>query len=94
MAFFQPKKRIYIKPIDLDSQPCTWISKHRGFANREWIEGQIRYGQWINEKSNPNQFRIYATNIDGIKPLTIIIKIREYETHVLVYHVHVLRKKR
>jgi len=92
MAFFQPKKRIYDGPIEFGSQPRTWISKHKGFASREWIESQIRYGEWIQERAE-QQFSIYATIIEGRKPLTILIKIRILDTHVLVYHAHVLRKK-
>ena len=93
MAFFQPKKRIYDGQIELDSQPRTWISKHKSFASREWMESQIRYGEWIQERSGQPQFLIYATNIEGIKPLTILIKIRFFDTYVTVYHAHVLRKK-
>ena len=93
MAFFQPKKRIYNGPIDLDSQPRTWIAKHRSFASREWIESQIRYGEWIDDRHERSMFLIYATNIDGIRPLTILLKIRLFDTHALVYHAHVLRNK-
>lgn len=93
MAFFQPKKRIYDGQIEFGSQPRTWISKHKSFASREWMESQIRYGEWIREKPDKPQFSIYATVIEGIKPLTILIKIRLFDAHVLVYHAHVLRKK-
>jgi hypothetical protein len=93
MAFFQLKKRIYTGPIEFGPQPRTWIAKHRSFASKEWIESRIRYGEWINDRSKQSHFLIYATNFDGIKPLTILIKIRMFETHVLVYHAHVLRKK-
>ena len=93
MAFFQPRKRIYTEPIELGSQPRTWIAKHRGFASREWVESQVQYGEWIPENSEQQKFLIYATVIDGIKPLTILIKVKTFDTHALVYHVHVLRKK-
>ena len=52
---------------------------------------QIRYGEWINDGNKRHYFLIYATNIDGTKPVTVLIKIRLFQTHVLVYHVHLLR---
>ena len=66
---------------------------HRSFASRDWIESQIRYGEWINERKKPHHYLIYVTNFEGIKPVTVLIKIKLLETHVLVYHVHLLRNK-
>ncbi len=93
MAFFQPRRRIYDEPIELGPQARTWIAKHRGFASRELIESQVQYGQWIPEKAQPEKYLIYTTVIDGIKPLTILIKIRKLTTYTIVYHVHVFKKQ-
>mgnify|MGYP005852955723 CR=1 FL=1 len=93
MAYFQPRKRIYTGQIELGPQPRTWIKKHRSFASRDWIESQIRYGEWTKERNKQSSFLIYATNVDGIKPVTILLKLRLLDTHVLVFHVHVLRNK-
>jgi hypothetical protein len=90
---FPPKKRIYTGQIEIGSQPHTWITKHRSFASQEWLESQIAYGEWMPERSRQDQFLIYATVIEGNKPLTILIKIRMFDTHAFVYHAHVLRKK-
>jgi hypothetical protein len=89
----QPERRIYTGPIVFGSQPLTWIKKHRSFASKEWFLSQIRYGEWIRERNKPHDFLIYATNIDGIRQVTVLIKIKRLETHVLAYHAHVLRKK-
>ena len=93
MVFFQPRKRIYTEPIEIDAQPRTWISKHRGFASTEWVESQVRYGEWMPDRSGKEQFLIFATVLEGIKPLTVLLKIRILDAYVLVYHAHVLRKK-
>ena len=93
MAFHQSRKRIYLGEIELGTQPYTWVSKHRGFASAEWIESQVRYGEWIPDRSGKKQFLIYATVLEGIKPLTVLLKVRMLDTYVLVYHAHVLRKK-
>ncbi|MGD0203200.1 MAG: hypothetical protein ABSC20_04760 [Candidatus Bathyarchaeia archaeon] len=93
MAFFQPKKRIFTGQIELGPQVRTWIAKHRSFASREWVESQIRYNEWIPDKSDKSRFLIYTKDTIGIKPLTILIKIRVFSTRVFVYHAHVLRKK-
>jgi hypothetical protein len=93
MASFQPRKRIYTEPIEIGRQPLTWVAKHRGFSNAEWIESQVRYGEWIPDRAGKEYFLIYATVMEGIKPLTILIKIRLFDSYALVYHAHVLRKK-
>ena len=91
MASFQPKKRIYTGPIDLGSQPKTWLAKHRSFASEDWIESQVRYCEWLPNKER--QFLIYTAVFEGIKPLTILIKVQMFDAYAHVYHVHVLRKK-
>jgi hypothetical protein len=93
MPYFQPKIRRYGGPIDFDSQPLTWIGRHRSFASKDWIKSQIKYGEWIKDAKKRHHYLIYATNFEGTKPLTILIKIRLFETHVLVYHAHILRSK-
>lgn len=60
MFRFQPRKRCYLGPIKLGSQPVRWIREHRSFASREWIEGQVIYGEWISEHGKPNHFQIHA----------------------------------
>lgn len=80
--------------IELDGQPVNWIGKHKGFGDRAWFISQVKYGKWICDRSERNCFLVYATEFEGRKPLTILIKIRKYATHVLIYHAHVLRKKR
>ena len=73
MAYFQPRKRIYTGQIELGPQPRTWIKKHRSFASRDWIESQIRYGEWTKERNEQSSFLVYATNIDGIKPEDVMV---------------------
>ena len=90
---FQSKMRIYTGQIEFGSQPRTWIAKHQSFASTEWLESRVRYGEWIPDKSAKEQFLIYTTELEGIKPLTILIKLRMFDTYALVYHAHVLRKK-
>jgi hypothetical protein len=90
MPPFQPHRRLYGGPIDHDSQPRKWMKTHN-FASRDWIESQVRYGKWIKDRNSQNGFLIYATNIDGTKTVTVLIKITFFETHVLVYHIHLLR---
>jgi hypothetical protein len=89
----QPRKRNYSGPVDIDKQPATWIGKHRGLADRAWLDGRVRYGEWVRDRQGPGYFLIYDTQFEGRKSLTILIKIRKFSTHVLVYHIHVLRKK-
>lgn len=86
----QPYRRVYTGPIILDSQPNNWIRKHRSFASREWLQSQVRYGEWTATQNKPNHYRIYATVIEGRKQIKVLIQIRHCETHVLVYHAHVL----
>jgi len=94
MHRFQPYARRYFGPITIGTQPTTWIRKHRSFASREWLESQVRYGQWIRELDKQNYYRIYVNVIERIKPIKILIKIEHRRTHVLVCHTHVLRQKK
>ncbi len=94
MFRFQPRKRCYLGPIKLGSQPVRWIREHRSFASREWIEGQVRYGEWISEHGKPNHFQIHAIVYEGTKPITVLIKIKWQPQQVLVYHAHVVRKRK
>jgi hypothetical protein len=89
---YQPK-RIYTDPIEIDRQPLTWIAKHRSFASIEWVESQIRYGEWTPDRAGKQQFLIYAVVLEGIKPLTVMLKVRVLEGYVLVYHAHVVRNR-
>jgi len=89
----QPRGRRYSGSIDFDEQPTTWIGKHRGLADRAWLEGQVRYGEWLRDERGPGYFLIYDIRFEGRKSLTIQIKIRKFSTYVLVYHIHVLRKR-
>lgn len=90
----QPQRRIYFGRVTLGPQPINWMKHHRSFASREWFESQVRYGVWIRERDKRNHYLIYVINIEKIKPITILIKIKRCPTHVLVYHAHVLRKKK
>jgi hypothetical protein len=94
----QPRRKIYLGPVILDRQPTHWIKTKRSFASREWFESQVRYGEWIRERNKPNHYLIYATVIEKIEPIKILIKIlikiRHYHTHVHVCHAHVIRKRR
>jgi hypothetical protein len=94
MFRFQPRKRCYLDPVELGPQPLRWIREHRSFASREWIEGQVRYGEWVSEYGKPNHFRIYTIVYEGAKPITVLIKIKFQVQQVIVYHVHVMRKRR
>lgn len=90
----QPRRKIYLGLVILNSQPTHWMKAKRSFASREWFESQVRYGKWIRERNKPNHYLIYTTVIEKIEPIKILIKIRHYHTHVLVYHAHVIKKKR
>jgi len=94
MFRFQLRKRCYLGPIEFDHQPIRWIREHRSFASREWLEGQVRYGKWISEHGKPNHFRIYTIVYEGKKPITVLIKIKWQPQKVLVYHAHVVRKRK
>jgi len=83
-------RRYYGGQIILGNQPIKWIREHRSFASKEWFEGQVRFGEWIRERRNPNRCLIYATIPERVKHITILIKIQCFSTHVLVYHAHVL----
>ncbi len=98
----QSHQKRYSGSIILGSQPLNWIKHHHSFASREWFESQIRYGQWIRERKSSYKFLLYATVLEGIKTLEILIKITYHPQgtincnfdHVLVNHAHVLRKKK
>jgi len=94
MRHFQPYARRYFGQIILGPQPINWIRKHRSFASREWLESQVRYGQWTREPDKRDHYRIYVNIIERIKPIKILIKIEHRGTHILVYHTHVLRQKK
>lgn len=94
MFHSRPRRKRYSGDIIIDSQPLNWIKYHRSFASREWFESQVRYGEWIRERDKRNHFLIYTTIIQPVKSITILIKIRLFPTYVLVYHAHVLRKKK
>ena len=93
MDFFSPKKRIHTEPIEIESQTLTWIAKHRSFASTEWVESQVRYGEWRPSRSDKEQFLVYATVFEGIKPLTVLLKLKIFDAYIVVYHIHVLRNK-
>lgn len=91
VSHFQPRRRIYFGPIILSSQPRNWIRRKKSFASREWIESQVRYGEWIRERNKPNQYLIYAEVIERTEPIKVLIKIKKEPDHVLVYHAHVVQ---
>jgi hypothetical protein len=93
MAFFQPRKGIYEDQIEIGPQPRIWLARHRRFASTEWIESQVRYGNWIPDKVDGNRFLIYASVVEGIKLLKVVLKIQLFETNISVIHTHILRKK-
>jgi len=68
--------------------------EHRRFASKEWFEGQVRYGDCIKERKKPSYYQIYVTVYDGIKPVTVVIRIERFPSHVLVHHAHVLKKRK
>jgi len=70
------------------------MKSHKSFASKAWFEGQVRYGKWIEQRNKPNHYLIYATVLERTKPLTILIKIEHLRDYVLIYHAHVLRKKK
>jgi len=77
--------------VDLGPQPINWIRKHRSFASKEWVVGQVRYGYWEEERNKPNNYMIFAEVIERREPIKVLIKIRHEQDYVLVYHVHVTR---
>ena len=70
------------------------MREKRSFASREWFEGQVRYGEWVKEQKKQNHYLIYSTVTEGTKRITVLIKIRDCQTYVLVEHAHVLGKKK
>ena len=78
----------------LDSQPLNWISEHRSFASREWFRSQVEWGLWEKDGRKRNCFLIYVTVPEGIKELTVVIKIKYSVSYVRVYFAHVLRKSK
>jgi hypothetical protein len=90
---FKPITEIYMGEIIFGPQPKTWIKKHINIANEESLAGRIRYNEWIADKSRKGFFLVYAPVFEGKKQLTIVFKMRLFETYALVYHAHVLRKK-
>ena len=91
MFHVQPKARRYLGQIVLEDQPITWISKHRGIADRAWLLSAVKYGEWIKDRNKKGCFSIYATNVASIRNIKVLIKIRKFTSHVSVYHVHLLR---
>jgi hypothetical protein len=89
----EPRKRKYPNRIEIDDQPKAWIREHTGLADRSWLISQVTYGEWVSDNRGSDYFLIYAKEFEGRKSVTILIRVREFSTHVLVYHVHVLRKK-
>lgn len=79
--------------FSLNNSPLHRMRKHKGIANRAWFESQVRFGEWIEDRSKKGSFAIYATEFEGRKSITILIRIRKFSTHVLVCHAHVLGKK-
>lgn len=92
MTGYQPIRRIYFGEIELGPQPQTWIRKH-SFASKEFVEGQVKYGEWEKDDNRPNCYIIYAITTEGIKDVTVLFKIKSLGTHVLVYHIHLLRNR-
>ena len=93
MPRYHPGMKRYGGPIHFDSQPTNWMKEHRSFASREWFRSQVQYGEWERDGRKRNCFLIYVAVVEGVKDLTVIIKIKYFQTHVLIYHAHVLRKK-
>jgi hypothetical protein len=87
------RKRVYSGRIELDVQPLDWIGDHRSFADRAWFESQVRYSFWIEDRNEKNCFRIYVDEFEGRKTIRVLIRIKRFSTHVLVFHAHVLGKK-
>jgi len=69
----------------------NWIRRHGSFASYEWFKGRIRYREWLPDSNKPNHFYLLEHEIDGVKPIRVIIKFIYYpNSHVYVYHAHVL----
>ena len=85
----------------LGVQPKRWIKRHKSFASKDWLEGQVRFGLWERvERRRSGRYDIYAhVGEGGVKRITVVIKITHYPNgratypfdHVFVFHSHVLR---
>lgn len=92
MCNFQPKKRVFCGSVILDSQPRSWIRKHKSFASYEWLDTQVRYGLWI-PRGIPRHFIITSFVNEGIRYLTVEIQIEKIQRDVLVRHVTYYERK-
>jgi hypothetical protein len=87
MAAPQRRIKYYSGFVELDSQPSNWIKKHRSFASRDWLFGQVKFGLW-NQGREPDQFFIETKVIEGIKSITVTIRLQLLTDRVKVYHCH------
>ena len=87
MAAFQSRMTYYGGFIELESQPRNWIKKHRSFASRDWLFGQVKFGFWNNGKLL-NHFVIETKVVEGVKSLIVWIKLERLDDRVRVYHCH------
>lgn len=103
-----PRRRYYAHPIILEQPKMdNWIKNH-GYASRDWIESNVRYGFWgrkrkckCDRRSIHNHFQIYPEVIIGDKRKRVVIKFIHYlngnpsypYNHVYVYHAHDLGER-
>jgi hypothetical protein len=87
MAAHQGRIKYYSGFVELDSQPLNWIKKHRSFASHDWLFGQVKFGLW-NQGRETDQFFIETKVVEGIKSVTVIIRLQLLADRVKVYHCH------
>jgi hypothetical protein len=89
MAAHQSRLIYYGGFIELESQPRNWIKKHRSFASRDWLFGQVKFGLWeSNDRKGANHFTIETKVLEGVKSLIVLIKLERLVDSVRVYHCH------
>ena len=87
MVAFQSRIVYYGGFVELKSQPRNWIKKHRSFASRDWLFGQVKFGYW-NDGNRLNHFFIETKVLEGVKPLIVLIRLERLADRVRVYHCH------
>lgn len=94
------RRRTYLGRIEFNEKRIRrWIKYHRGFANKEFLEGQVRYGEWIPRRNKRNCYRIFTSVAEGgYKIARVVIHIIHYPhgdashsyQYVYIDHAHVL----
>lgn len=93
-------RRPYLGRIEFNERRIRrWIRNHRGFASKEFLEGEVRYRTWIPIRNRRNCYRVFTDVVEGGKKITrVVIHITHYPNgdanhpyqYVYIEHAHVL----